>query len=333
MLPGPPYDPFRVQTFQNPHLPLSAKNGKGHNVLEEIRDIDRVYPDLFEPLPFKGYAKLHELVLDLGDTNDQRVLLLMHGWIDYADSTSNLAAYQAGIHPITPYLQVQDETGSWVTTIEKMGFPAGLPKPMIVDLTGKFLSTSRKIKIITNLRIYWDQILVESSPYRKDFRVNHLVPSQANLHFGGFPELSSSDGLDPKTYQYSKKSKVSQWKTHMGSYTRYGDVQTLLLKLDDMFVITRSGDEIEALFEVDHLPPLPEGWIRDYLVFVDGFGKDMDINSASPDHVGPLPFHGMTSFPYTDREKYPETSIHQKYLKTWNTRIVKEWIPPIRPNR
>ena len=333
LLPGPPYDPFRVQTFQNPHLPLSAKNGKGHNVLEEIRDIDRVYPDLFEPLPFKGYAKLHELVLDLGDTNDQRVLLLMHGWIDYTDSTSNLAAYQAGIHPITPYLQVQDETGSWVTTIEKMGFPAGLPKPMIVDLTGKFLSTSRKIKIITNLRIYWDQILVESSPYRKDFRVNHLVPSQANLHFGGFPELSNSDGLDPKTYQYSKKSKVSQWKTHMGSYTRYGDVQTLLLKLDDMFVITRSGDEIEALFEVDHLPPLPEGWIRDYLVFVDGFGKDMDINSASPDHVGPLPFHGMTSFPYTDREKYPETSIHQKYLKTWNTRIVKEWIPPIRPNR
>ncbi len=329
LLPGPPYDSFRVLTFQKPRPPISATDGNGRSVLEKIRYIDRVYPVLFEPLPFKGYANLHELVLDLGETRDERVLLLMHAWIDYADSTSNLAAAQAGIHPVMPYLQVEDESGHWVTVQERMGFPAGLPKPMTVDLTGKFLSPSRKVKIVTNLRIHWDQILVESTPARQDLRTSRLSPSKATLQFGGFPEFSSSDGLEPKTYNYSKRSRVAQWKTHMGAYTRYGDVRPLLLGLDDLFVITRSGDEIEALFEVANLPPLPRGWTRDYLVFVDGFGKDMDINSASSDYVGPLPFHGMTRFPYPVGEGYPNTSLHREYLKTWNTRVVNEWLPPL----
>ena len=331
LLPGPPYDPFRVLTFQAPHPPASATDGKGRNVLEEIRGIDRVYPVLFEPLPFKGYANLHELVLDLGETRDERILLLMHAWIDYADSTSNLAAAQAGIRPVTPYLQVEDERGRWVTVLERMGFPAGLPKPMTVDLTGKFRSPSRRVKIVTNLRIHWDQILVESSPAREDFQTTRLAPAGATLRFGGFPEFSSPDGLEPKTYNYSRRSRVAQWKTHVGAYTRYGDVRPLLLGLDDLFVITRSGDEIEALFEVSHLPSLPRGWTRDYLVFVDGFGKDMDVNSAASDHVGPLPFHGMTGFPYPAGEGYPNTFIHREYLRTWNTRIVEQWVPPLKP--
>ena len=97
-----------------------------------------------------------------------------------------------------------------------------------------------------------------------------------------------------------------------------------------MFVITRSGDEIEAFFDVGGLPKLPRGWVRDYLVYVDGFGKDMDINSAAPDYIGPLPFHGMSAYPYPDSENYPDDEAHRRYLREWNTRVEERWIPVLK---
>jgi hypothetical protein len=48
----------------------------------------------------------------------------------------------------------------------------------------------------------------------------------------------------------------------------------------------------------------------------------MDINSASPDQVGPLPFHGMSGYPYNWPERYPLTEKRQRYLEMYNTRIV-----------
>ena len=62
-----------------------------------------------------------------------------------------------------PYLQVKDAAGNWKTVIEDMGIPSGKPKTMAVDLSGKFLSASREVRIVTNLCVYWDEIyLVES---------------------------------------------------------------------------------------------------------------------------------------------------------------------------
>ena len=120
---------------------------------------------------------------------------------------------------------------------------------------------------------------------------------------------------------------------HVGAYTHFGNVLPLLKDRDDMFVITRSGDEIAASFDLRDLPVLPKGWVRDYLVYVDGFGKDMDPNSAAPDFVGPLPFHGMSSFPYPDDEHYPDSAAYREYQRTWNTRIVERSIPDLETRR
>ena len=191
------------------------------------------------------------------------------------------------------------------------------------------MSASRRVRIVTNMRIYWDQILVESGSARHDYRISWLDPARAELRYHGFPELSSPDGRAPKVYFYDRLRGESLWKTHIGGYTRFGDVRPLLKSRDDQFVIARAGDEIEALFELESLPPLPSGWVRDYLIYVDGFGKDMDINSAAPDFVGPLPFHGMSAFPLPEGESYPLDQEHQQYLQQWNTRFVNEWYPPV----
>ena len=325
LLPGPPYLDFRLLTASGARPPVAAIDGGGNNILPQISSIDRVYPTDFEKLPFKGYSRSHEIVLDLGTTAADRTVLLMHAWIDYADSTSNLAASQAGESLIPPYLQVQNDQGKWVTVLERMGFPAGLPKTMTVDLSDKFLSASRRIRIVTNMCIYWDQVLVETGSHHRDFKVHRLKPEQTDLHFLGFPEFRSPDGRSPKTYDYDRASPTAQWKVHVGGYTRYGDVRPLLQERDDMFVITRSGDEIEAFFDVSVLPELAPGWVRDYLVYVDGFGKDMDVNSAEPDSVGPLPFHRMSAYPYPPEERYPDDEAHQKYLREWNTRLEERW--------
>ena len=59
-----------------------------------------------------------------------------------------------------PYLQVKDAAGNWKTVVEDMGIPSGKPKTMAVDLTGKFLSDSREVRIVTNLCVYWDEIFL-----------------------------------------------------------------------------------------------------------------------------------------------------------------------------
>jgi hypothetical protein len=213
-----------------------------------------------------------------------------------------------------------------------MGFPAGLPKTMTVDLSGKFLSDSRQVRILTNMKIYWDQILVEDGKQRSDYQLRRMTPSSAHLHYKGYPTFASPDGKMPKVYFYDQPS-TAEWKVHLGAYTKYGEVVPLLENLDDMFVIARSGDEMEIVFEVAGLPKLRSGWVRDYLVYVDGFGKDMDPNSAAPQFLGPLPFHGMSSFPYPAGESYPYSEAHQKYLREWNTRHYYKSYPELQSLR
>lgn len=330
LLPGPPYDGFRLHSAARAKPPAEAWNDREESVLEEVRQIDRRYPDLFKPLPYKGYAETHSLVLDLGQISADRAVLFMHAWIDYADSTSNLAASQAGLALVPPYLQVRDESGSWVTVIERMGFPAGLPKTMTVDLSGKFLSASRQVRIVTNMRIYWDQILVDGSPAREDYEIHTVKPAVARLGFKGFPRFYSPDGRLPKIYDYEDASTTALWKAHVGGYTRYGDVLPLLQAKDDRMIVTRSGDEVRVSFDLSSLPPLPDGWVRDYLLYVDGFGKDMDPNSGGPHFVGPFPFHGMPTFPYDEEEVMPPGDDEFfEYLKIWNTRTVEEAVPPL----
>src|SRR6201988_4898740 len=72
------------------------------------------------------------------------------------------AAWQSNLEPMAPYVEAQLPDGSWKTVIEDMGFPAGLPRTIVVDLTGKLPPNIRRIRIRTNLQIYWDQILVDN---------------------------------------------------------------------------------------------------------------------------------------------------------------------------
>jgi hypothetical protein len=322
LMPGPPYPEFKLYSARGARPPVAARDDRGNDIRPLITTIDRRYPDDFAKLPFKGYAREHSIELDLGDIrNAGKVLLLLTAWIDYADSTSNFAAAQAGEKLITPYVQVRNRAGAWQTVIPQMGFPAGLPKTMTVDLTGKFLSSDSSVRIVTGMRIYWDQILVDTSVAEPGLRTTPLTALAADLHWRGFPREYSPDGRMPRLYDYRIIDAISPWKSHLGNYTRYGDVRELLTAPDDRYVVTRNGDELQVDFDARQLPTLKTGWRRTWLLYTDGFGKDMDIHSARPETIGELPFHKMKGYPYSGRESYPMTKKNLDYLERYNTRV------------
>jgi len=194
--------------------------------------------------------------------------------------------------------------------------PDGKPKTIAVDLTGKFLSGDRHVRIVTNLCVYWDEVFLSESSAPPDVR-QHLIPAlSAELRFRGF----SSAKIDPERKQpeqffYTPSTPFSFWNPTPGMYTRYGDVRELLAAVDDRFVIMGSGDEIRLRLDARSLPALPDGWTRNWLVKVDGWAKDRDANTAFSQSVDPLPFHGMSSYPYPRTEHYPRDAQHRRYLQ------------------
>jgi hypothetical protein len=292
----------------------------GHDVTARVVSLDRQYPDDFELLPFRGYAAPHTLTLDLGTTDDHPLLLLT-GWTDYAFSSDNLAASQAGLVLRPPALQAREANGAWRTIVPDIGIPVGRPQTVVVDLAGLMPAPASQLRIVTNMRVYWDRIAVASSVPPGGTSIARIDPAAARLRWRGFSAEVRPDGREPAGYDYDRVSLVSPWKTMTGRYTREGDVRSLLARTDDLFVIAAPGDEIALSFDAGHAGPTPPtGWTRTFLLFADGYSKEMDINSASPDEVAPLPFHGMTRYPYPAPEGR-NTAAYRRYEALFNTRV------------
>jgi hypothetical protein len=212
--------------------------------------------------------------------------------------------------------------------IEDIGIPVGRPQTIVADLGGKWPGRSRLVRIATNMRVYWDQALVGRS-VDAPLRETVLDPSVADLRDRGVSAEVTPDGREPIGYDYGRVSRVSPWKAIPGRYTRLGDVRELLAKSDDLFVVSRPGDEVALSFDANGLPPLPAGWTRTFLVYSDGFSKEMDIHSATPDSLGPLPFHGMSRYPYAAPEAYPMTREKLALMERYNTRVVVSPVAPV----
>ena len=131
------------------------------------------------------------------------------------------------------------------------------------------------------------------------------------------------DGKTPGdlTYNYQRISQTGPFIRSRGSYTRYGEVTSLLKSVDEAFVIFGSGEDIDVEFSTASLPPLAPGWKRDYFFYANGFVKDMDFYEGSPFTVADMPFHGMSTYPYPKNEHYPETGNTLDYQLGWNDRF------------
>ncbi len=308
----------------NAHAPLSAVDTNGKNVLPKIKTLDRKFYDSFKSLNIRGYAEMHNLTLNLDDKKgfDGRTLLLLTGWTDYAFSSDNLAASQSGKSLFLPKLQVKNKSGEWQTVIESIGISVGRPQTLIVDLTGKFLTDSREVRIQTNFKTFWDKIAVDTSE-QADVKTVEIKPSQAGLRERGFSEEIRYGEMIAANYDVVLND--GRWKYFSGNFTKLGAVNPLLEAVDDVFVISKTGDELVLSF--DALPELPANKKYTFLLFADGYSKEMDINSGSPDAVFPLPFKAMSKYPYGANEKFPMTEEKRRIYDEYTTRSVKGFLP------
>jgi tetratricopeptide (TPR) repeat protein len=320
-LDDPPFASGRVVASEGARRPVGAWDGEGRDVLEQVSRRDHKFASGFTPLPYDGFANLHSLTLDLGSLDAHSPLrLLMTGYVNYFSATSLYAAWQGGIKPISPYAEAQLPDGSWQRISDDVGFPAGLERTIVVDLTGKLPAGAHRIRLVSNLEIYWDQVLIDQSA-NAEARTAEMPLGLATLHFRGYP--TQIDGASPGDldYDYDRVSLTGPFQHQRGNYTRMGDVTELVKSIDDRYVIFGSGEEIAAEFDAARLPALPSHWKRDYFFYANGFVKDMDWWDASPFTVAQLPFHAMSKYPYPANEKFPDDADALEYQLNWNDRF------------
>ncbi len=318
----PPFASGEILLSAHAHPLAGAWDSAGHNVLPLLRARDHQYVSDFTPLHYDGFANLHALTLDVGPWSANLPLrLLLHGHVNYFSASSMYAAWQAGLHPIPPYVEAQMPDGHWQRVIRDMGFPAGLPRTIVADLTGKLPPGTQRIRIVTNLQIYWDQILVDNEandPHA--MHTTELPLDAASLAFRGYPQQIEGASPGDLTYNYNRISRTGPFVRQRGQYTRYGDVTPLLQHVDDRFVIFGSGEDMDLEFRADTLPALPHGWTRDYFFYANGYVKDMDFYEASPFTVTDLPYHAMRNYPYARTQGTPAAPERTGYQINWNSR-------------
>ena len=323
---APPYPGKKIYLVADKNLPVSATDGEGNDVLPKLEEYDFQYVSNFSLGKFQGVTKEHDLILDLGKKAQSNSLLLyMRGWIFPPDASINTELAQTNKYKLqAPSLQVINKEGRWQTVIKDMGYPMGRDKMDIINLTHKFLTPhDRRVRIRTTMQIYWDHIFFTTGNVKAPVKTYDLKIVNANLAFRGYSVSYNKGGsFGPQWFDYYKVTKGQKWRDLTGNYTRYGDVLPLLQKADDQYIICNGGDEVSVDFDATHLPELPKGWKRDFIIYSEGWVKDGDMNTAYGQTVAPLPFHDMPSYPYPKNVSYPNDKAHRDYQEKYNTRKV-----------
>jgi hypothetical protein len=296
-------------------------------VTDVLRLLDGRYLDTFGRGQYQGVTRDHFVEIDLGNDvpKDGPLYLIARGWVHPSDSSINVALGQ-GRHerPQPLSLEVPDGHGGWVVARSNLGFPAGRNKICLINLTGVFRpGVPRKLRLRTNLEVYWDQIQWALGLPGTPLHIIHTDPSTADLHYRGYSTIHQANASSPEIPDYYHLASTTQiWPDLEGYYTRYGDVRELLQKIDDRYVIMNAGDEMSLRFPA---PPAPAaGWVRDYVIAGDGWIKDGDYNSTNSATVQPLPYHAKSAYdtPPTPLEDEWVYRHHPEDWLTWQTRYV-----------
>jgi hypothetical protein len=302
-----------------PHAIVKAVDDQGTDVTQLVSKLDGQYLDTFGRGQYQGLTRDHYVEVDLGNDMPRRgpLWLVAKGWLHPTDSSVNVAISQ-GHHDKARALslEVPDGHGGWRTARANLGFPAGRKKTCLINLDHVFLpGTPHKVRLRTNLEIYWDSIEWAQGLPNAQLKVTQLDPSLADLHYRGYSVVHQANASSPELPDYNRIAASKQiWRDLEGYYTRYGDVRRLLASTDDRYVIMNAGDEISLRFS-EQAPP-PPGWVRDYVIAGDGWIKDGDYNTTYSRTVQPLPYHAKNEYNQAPGSLEDEW-VYRKHPEDW----------------
>jgi hypothetical protein len=320
---GPPPSQELI-AFDKEVFPVAAHDHRGCDVTEALRRWDRVTVDGFARRSWIGFAEEHFVELDFGDRlaglpPGEKLYLCLAGWTDYAYPESIWAAHQAGVEMQPPVLERQGEDGRWVL-LGEAGFPAGLPRMMLLDVTGKLGGPRCRLRLRTNLQVFWDQAFVAAG-CRIARPTAVLGVAGAELEPCGVMCEYSPDGRQPTLYDHDHHDS-GPLTPPAGKRTRFGDVTELLTHKDDRFVVFGPGDGLTVRFDASKLPPLPTGWQRSVVLRSWGYCKDSAPFTARGETVEPLPFAAMRNYPPGPEDRRAGEAAYADYLRRYQTRQV-----------
>ena len=294
-VPAPDLD---VRATTPPQAVAAAWDDAGREVTDLVREQDGRYLDTFALGRYQGVtAGEHAVEFALGDGVPATgpVWLLAYGWIYPTDSSINVALGQGGLAPPRGLaLDVLEPSGAWRTVYPDLGFPAGKNKTIMIDISDVARSAVR-LRLRTNLEIYWDWLGHAGAVENADVRTTRLAPARADLQYRGFSQTEFVTARGPEVPRYDALANIRQrWRDLEGYHTRFGDVRELLAGIDDRYVIMNAGDELRFAFP--EIPPPGDGWTRDFVLIGDGWVKDGDYNTTFSKTVGPLPSHGQPGY-------------------------------------
>jgi hypothetical protein len=298
----------------------SGSNAKEENVLSQVSQLDKVFTPGNNGLlsPSWNNISLNQLTLDLGNLSDaKQIKLVINGMVDWgqpgpyynwidafkAAATQGLVPNNTQVYP-APYMEIKDANGNWIPISRdtQMPIPSDFnTRTFVVNLTGIFPKdiSDYQIRINNFFNVTFDYIGID-------------VTTQQNITVQAIkPTATLSQGWDSQS-------------TSSGNFTRYGDVTALVQNADNMYVIGRQGDQVNLEFPIDNLAAPAQGMERDYFFFVACWFKDPPENWGYGFNytVNPLPFIGMSGFPYPVNESYPFDSAHLAYIAQYNTRVI-----------
>jgi len=307
-------------------FPSRAVDHHGRDVLDRLPKVDRTYPDEFRKLNLAGYAEMHDVTLEFPPSviDKEGFVLFLNGWTDFENSSSNYAASQQELSMTIPVLEMENADGVFQPVIASMGFPPGMARTIAVDLSSIGPLPGRRMRLRTNMRVYWDQIFLarpwDDATMASRLQVSEAKTAAAHLHRRGFPREHSPDGKEPRLYDYGILDNTQPFRVMTGDYTRLGRVTDLVTGADDRSIIFGKGEEVTLEFPVKRLPAQPKGTVRSFVLNLSGWCKDMDPHTAHGETVEPLPFRAMSAYPYAEGESYPDDDAHKGWRATWNTR-------------
>ncbi len=305
--------PKDFMTVHDPRPPKSAVDEAGTDVLYEISHADG------QALPV-GENGLSRVVVDFGEIRKpQYAKLILTAWSQYDDFENVLSPpYAAGTT-----IETMAENGRW-RIILLSGKNAGDRHSWVVDLSGLCDPGQAMFRITMAHqpigRDILDQILMDESP-PVDVQITRLSPSRARLQYSGRAYYIPQDQYHP-IMAYDQSLPLYTRALLSGWYTRYGDVKSLLDDADDRFAIMAHGDSILLDFQA---PPVARDRQRTVFLDADVFYSikyDVKENKLT-DSIYPLPFHGMTRYPYEPRQwPHEHDSDYLQYDRDYNTRLI-----------
>lgn len=285
---------------ENPSNPLlSCTDMYGNNCLESLQSSD-------DSWSYKHSSNLNYWTMDFGDLSGaERILLIVEGARDYSLEGDSLR-----------YVKVKDESGNWIDAYSKsdISAPSGSPLTNVLDLTGKFPTDNYEVQVAFD-RARLNYFAIDTST-QQPYEMNSSHPTSVDLNFRGYTAIDKTYYWN-HDYETVSETPDEVFATQVGRFTKYGDVTPLLQETDDQPVVMHHGDHMDIEFDYE-APASPETE-RSYILY--SWATYKHAETAEGRTVEPLPFNGMSEYPYSAPESYPLTQENIDYLREWNTRV------------